>query len=89
MHFPKRVKILFIRVTKLDGALVILKVHHHGFVSTVFGSESSFRDILVGYSNLIVFSVKIDFRKYSGSTQMIQQFTDQRKRVLVFHGNVI
>ena len=52
--------------------IVHSKVHHYGFISTVFGSASDFKDIFVGYSNLIVSGSKINFIKYSGSTQFIQ-----------------
>src|ERR1044071_1941089 len=53
------------------------------------GNESNLRNVLFTDSDLMVTQTQVEFRKHSGSSKLIIQIVDPRKRIFVLDGGLV
>jgi predicted oxidoreductase len=65
------------------------KGHHQELIETITGGESSFRNVTRWNFDLMLTRTEIDLGENSGSSQLIKQNIDSRKKIFVLDGHCI
>jgi hypothetical protein len=65
------------------------KGHYQELVKTIASGEDSFRNVTRSNFDLMVTRTKVDLGENSGSSQLIKESIDSRKRIFVLDGHCI